>query len=165
MTNFIFRPLDSLQMMAYIIKRCRSLGIDVNATKLQKLMYCCYGVNLALLECRICDESPEAWQYGPVFPRTLIALKNNGVAGFENMIPSPSDNLIATEVKEAIDSTLRFFGQFSANQLSVWSHLKGSPWSMCSNNGKDLYGQIDDSTIRAYFKEHVISPDPVPSNQ
>ena len=72
---------------------------------------------------------------------------------------------IAAEVKEAIDSTLRFFGKFSANQLSVWSHLEGSPWSTCSDNGKDLYGQIDDSTIRTYFKEHVISPDPVPSSK
>ena len=39
MTNVVFRPIDSLQMMAYIIKRCRSLGIDINATKLQKLMW------------------------------------------------------------------------------------------------------------------------------
>lgn len=157
MTNdVVFRPVDSLQMMAYIIKRCRALHIDINATKLQKLMYCCYGVTLARLDCRLCDESPEAWQFGPVFPRTLITMKNNGLTGFESIVPAVDSSLIPTEISSVIDRTLEFFGKYSASQLSMWSHLDGSPWSICSNKGKCLYGQIDDSTIRTYFNEHVI---------
>lgn len=154
--NTTFRPLDSLQLMAYIIERCRALDINVNATKLQKLMYCCYGVALASLNLRLCGESPEAWQYGPVFPRTLLALKNNGLDGFSEMVRPPEKKLIDANVEAVIDQTLNFFGEFTANQLSSWSHLKGSPWSRASNDGKDLYGQIDDSSIRAYFRANVI---------
>ena len=44
MTEENFRPLDSLQVMAYIIERSQALNININVTKLQKLMYCCYGV-------------------------------------------------------------------------------------------------------------------------
>ena len=147
MTNETFRPLDSLQVMAYIIKRCREL---------QKLMYCCYGVSLAMLNFRLCDESPEAWQYGPVFPRTLRELKANGIDGlFDSQSTADAEKWPAA-VKAAITQTLTFFGDFTANQLSVWSHLKGSPWARASNDGKDLYGQIDDSSIRTYFTESVV---------
>ncbi len=41
-----FQPEDSLQMMAYIVDRCQALGVSLNTTKLQKLMYCCYGAVL-----------------------------------------------------------------------------------------------------------------------
>lgn len=44
--NTTFRPLDSLQVMAYIVDMCRKQHIEVNVTKLQKLLYCCYGVAL-----------------------------------------------------------------------------------------------------------------------
>ena len=48
MTEATFRPLDSLQVMAYIIQRCKQLQTPfLNTTKLQKLMYCCYGTCLA----------------------------------------------------------------------------------------------------------------------
>lgn len=156
MTNPPFRPLDSLQVMAYLIKRCRELGIEVNATKLQKLMYCCYGVLLAVLNYRLCDESPEAWQYGPVFPRTLRALKNSSADAIVDLFPTNEADQWPAAIKAAITQTLEFFGKYTANQLSIWSHLKGSPWSRASNEGKDLYGQIDDTTIRAYFSGSVV---------
>lgn len=51
--NTTFRPLDSLQVMAYIVDMCRKQHIEVNVTKLQKLLYCCYGVALAQLGIRL----------------------------------------------------------------------------------------------------------------
>ena len=162
MTNEVIRPLDSLQVMAYIIKQCRDQGIEVNATKLQKLMYCCYGVALAMLNFRICDESPEAWQYGPVFPRTLKEFKDNGIQGLVDSQTTTEADQWPSAVKDSIRQTLAFFGRYTANQLSMWSHLKGSPWSRASNDGKDLYGQIDDSSIRAYFSESVVRRAPAP---
>lgn len=156
MTKNMFRPLDSLQVMAYIIKQCKAKGIEPNATKLQKLMYCCYGVLLAVMDLRICDESPEAWQYGPVFPRTLMAFKRDGIDSVEALYLPTSTESIPEEARSLISQTLDFFGQYSATRLSNWSHLKGSPWSRASNDGEDLYGQIDDATIRSYFSEHVL---------
>lgn len=158
MTTLSSAPFDSLQMMSYIIERCRRLGITgICATKLEKLMYCCYGVCLAARDFRLCDESPEAWQYGPVFPRTLRRFKEMGVDSFADMFPyrNVEENLPDT-CKSAIDQTLLYFGKYSATQLSTWSHNKGSPWSKASNNGKNLYEQIDDTTIRTFFRERVI---------
>lgn len=157
MTEENFRPLDSLQVMAYIIERSQALNININVTKLQKLMYCCYGVLLAEADIRLSEESPEAWQYGPVFPKPLKLLKKLTINEFVSVVGTRSVVVsLPQNAKEAIDKTLRFFGRYTANQLSMWSHLEGSPWSRASNKGKDLYGQIDDQSIRAYFSTHVI---------
>ena len=118
-------------------------------------MYCCYGVLLAKSNYRLCDESPEAWQYGPVFPRTLNRLKAQTPQSFKRDLGAENMGF-NKEIVEDIDNTLRFFGKFSANQLSMWSHTHGSPWARASNDGQDLYGQIDDASIRAYFKDKVI---------
>lgn len=158
MNRTTLAPFDSLQMMAFLIRRCRQLGIDINATKLQKLMYCCYGVCLAILNYRICDESPEAWQYGPVFPRTLWQFKKNSIDFVEATFLKPElETELPEDVKQAIDQTLTHFGKLSATQLSSWSHTPGSPWSRASNDGTSLYGQIDDSTIRTYFASNVVT--------
>lgn len=156
MTDTILRPLDSLQVMAYIIKKCRELDIDVNATKLQKLMYCCYGALLAIMDYRLSGESPEAWQYGPVFPRTLRAFKVFGIDYVANNESTESVEALPQNIKDLIEKTLKFFGSYSASRLSAWSHMKGSPWSRVSDDGKDLYGQIDDATIKSYFRANVV---------
>ena len=90
MTEATFRPLDSLQVMAYIIKRCHEKEITLNITKLQKLMYCCYGTVLGKFGLRLIDEYPAAWQYGPVFPEALRSVQFFHVLAF---LPKISDRL------------------------------------------------------------------------
>lgn len=75
MTETKFAPIDSLQVLAYIIRRCEEMNIFINITKLQKLMYCCYGTILGKFGSRLIDEHPAAWQYGPVFPEALRAIQ------------------------------------------------------------------------------------------
>lgn len=41
-----FAPVESLQATAYVVGRCDELRIALNITKLQKLLYCCYGTVL-----------------------------------------------------------------------------------------------------------------------
>lgn len=151
-------PIDSLQIMGYIVQRCEALGIHINTTKLQKLMYCCYGACLGRFNFRICDESPEAWQYGPVFPRTLKSLQENGIEYFSVKSVKDVDQALPQYVKDLIDSTLRTFGKFAANQLVNWSHFQGSPWAVTSANGEFLREQIPDSLIKEYFVNHVLAP-------
>lgn len=47
---------DSREIAALIAKECKKKGISYNNTKIQKLLYCCYGVMLAWKNARICDE-------------------------------------------------------------------------------------------------------------
>lgn len=151
------RPFDSLLVMAYIIQRCMHLHTPyINTTKLQKLMFCCYGVCLAKYGFRLSDESPEAWQYGPVFPSTLSELQKYTYKSVGRISTKEIDEKMPKEIKSLIDLTLMTFGKFAANQLSNWSHLPGSPWSITSKNGKILREQIKDNLITDYFANYVL---------
>lgn len=155
MTNdTVFRPVDSLQMMAYIIKRCDALGVGLNITKLQKLMYCCYGAVLGKFGLRLIDEYPAAWQYGPVFPSALRAVQFFQIDGFrknETSVNLPQD------IADLIDETLSIFGKNSASALTRWTHLPESPWDKASSGGEILYGRISDEDIQDYFKRKVLA--------
>ena len=70
--NTTFRPLDSLQVMAYIVDMCRKQHIEVNVTKLQKLLYCCYGVALAQLGIRLTKNRLKRGSMAP-YSRKLLS--------------------------------------------------------------------------------------------
>lgn len=108
--NTTFRPLDSLQVMAYIVDMCRKQHIEVNVTKLQKLLYCCYGVALAQLGIRLTKESPQAWQYGPVFPKTLEYFRKHPIESLTDS--SVLESTASDELKKLLIGTLTYFGQF-----------------------------------------------------
>lgn len=154
MTEFDFRPMNGLQVMAYIIKMCKEVGTPYNVTKLQKLMYCCDGVALATYGKPLSSERPEAWRYGPVFPTVLKYIQSHGIDAvtgneFENGAPE--------EIKNLVKGTIVFFGKFSASQLSAWSHKVGSPWYRATNGGADLKMPIDDLSIKSYFQSEVMA--------
>lgn len=156
MTEMTVRPLNSLLVMAYIAQRAVNLGVFVNATKLQKLMYICYGVCLAKFGVRICDETPAAWQYGPVFANALRDLRKNGVEHYLYVGTSEVSDSYPELLRDMIDATLRVFGKYSATQLVDWTHQIGTPWSTVSNQGKKLYIEIPDQQTVEYFKNHLL---------
>lgn len=139
---------DSNDVMAYILGVCVKLGVSWNATKAQKLMYCCYGTVLAAFDVKLTEEAPQAWQYGPVFPRTFNGLR-------KNRIHPDVDNGLAEKCDPAwlqmIEQTVKVFGKFTASQLSTWSHKPGSPWARATDNGKELLVQIPSEYIKEYF--------------
>lgn len=152
---------DSVNVGKYILSLCKETGIYMNQTKLQKLMYVVYGVCLARDNDRLCEEHPKAWPFGPVFPRVqkFFAKEKN----FTEVSPSLSkteefkplrDN---KELNNIIASVIKTFGNYTAMQLSEWSHKDGSPWvtALNSNNGQ-WNSEISDEVIKSYFSEHVI---------
>lgn len=150
------RPLDSLLVMAYIAQRAVKLGVYLNVTKLQKLMYTCYGACLAKFNVQISEEGPYAWQYGPVFPNALNETREYGIEPSLYLDLSIVEQEYPTEIKEMIDSVLRVFGPLTANQLVEWTHKKNSPWDITTGNGKKLYSRIPDSLISDYFVKYVL---------
>lgn len=150
----LFQPFDSLQVMAYIIKECKELGTTYNVTKLQKLMYCCDGVTLATYGKPLSKERPEAWQYGPVFPKVLRYIRANGIDAVKG---TELEDSAPDEIKNLIKGTIVFFGEFTASQLSAWSHKIGSPWYRASNGGTNLKTPIDDLSIKSYFQSEVMA--------
>lgn len=155
MTETKFAPINSLQVLAYIIRRCEEMGIFINITKLQKLMYCCYGTILGKFGVRLIDEPPSAWQYGPVFPEALRSIQFFQIAGFRQK-PTPDVDDLPESFRRVIDETLANFGKFTAKQLSEWTHIKGSPWYKASDGGASLYHTLSDEDIKNYFRANVL---------
>lgn len=134
---------------------CKELGTPYNVTKLQKLMYCCDGVALATYGKPLSKERPEAWRYGPVFPKVLRYIQANGL---DSVTGDLLEKEAPEEIKNLITGTIVYFGKFSASQLSAWSHKIGSPWDRASNGGTKLKTPIDDDSIRCYFESEVMAP-------
>lgn len=148
-------PMSSLAIMAYIMDRCKTLGVSGlnSVTKIQKLTFICYGCVLAGWHYRLCDESPEAGEYGPVFRRTLKLIHSKGLDTFAYYLLPLAGSVEAqlqTDVRAMIDACLRKFGKFSGNQLANWLTTNGSPWE------PDM-GQIPDSVISVFFASNVLA--------
>lgn len=149
---------DSLKLAAVIAKKCRDHGIYWNNTKIQKLLYCCYGCTLAKFDGRICDEYPRAWQYGPVFPRVFNYIRKGNDFREINDCGEITDNQL---VDDLIEEVVKTFGVYTATSLSEWTHSKDSPWDKVVNQtsqeeGGGLNNFIPDDLIADYFKLHVV---------
>lgn len=142
---------NSIDMAAQIARICDSLGYTYNNTKIQKLLYCCYGCFLAKYEERLVDEYPRAWQYGPVFPKVFNYIKK----GNDLMERSPIADL-TEEQCIFLKSIIETFGKYDAVPLSQWSHKKGSPWEqVVSEFGLQQF--IPDDIIQKYFSENILA--------
>ncbi|PPS23147.1 Panacea domain-containing protein [Brachyspira murdochii] len=145
----------SIEIAAYIYNRCINKNFSgINNTKIQKLLYCCYGSVLAANSDRLCDEYPRAWNYGPVFPKVFKFINKKGIENLSEVgIPNIPD-----DIKNIMDITIDFFGKFSSTQLSNWSHEEGSPWHSVIVLQKNKYGAfIPDDSIKDYFEHYVIT--------
>ena len=143
---------NSIEVASYIVHLCTKLGYEYNNTKIQKLLYCCYGAILVVCKERLCDEYPRAWQYGPVFPRVFNHIqKCKPLPSYQDVDNAPD------KVKNLLSKVVTEFGKYSASSLSNWTHQKGSPWDRVVNeNEAGLNGFIPDGFIAEYFETHVV---------
>jgi len=146
---------NSLKVAALIAKICKQNALFYNNTKIQKLLYCCYGCALADLDGRICDEYPRAWQHGPVFPRVFKHISKGG----EIILIDHSE--ITGQPAELIEEVTKSFGIYTATSLSEWTHSPNSPWDIVVNQtpadeGGGLGNFIPDDMIKDYFGRHVV---------
>lgn len=116
----------SRDIAAYIAQNLQLQNISYNNTKIQKLLYCAYGIYLAKDFGRICDEYPRAWDFGPVFPKVFKYIYNgNEIATFSQTV-NQKESLDSPIIK-VVKLTISGFGKYKATQLSAWTHKSGSP--------------------------------------
>lgn len=145
---------DSRDVAAYIAQQCQERGIEYNNTKIQKLLYCAYGIMLAWKGERMCDEYPRLWPYGPVFPKVFKLIHaGREIAGHSVIF----EQIANDEQKLVVKKTLEKYGKFSAGALSAWSHNPSSPWTKAKNEGAGWNSFIPDAYIAEYFKENVLA--------
>ena len=156
--------LDSVDIAAYIAKQCAINNYYIDLTKLQKILFACYGACLVVTGKRLCTEQPKAWPHGPVFPRVYnFTIKHpDFIQDLLNHEESVAQT-VGDDFKQTLDYTIKFFSQYRAGQLVKWTHQPGSPWDIATQHGQFLQGIIPDEAILPYFKSILRKTDAGPA--
>ncbi|WP_157154472.1 Panacea domain-containing protein [Brachyspira murdochii] len=139
--------IDSVLLAKYIIQQAQKKGTDMSITKLQKLLYALDG-GLLSRNINAVDEHCRAWQYGPVYPKVFTKINPEDFnKNYDNLnIDEIDSKEHADIIKKMVEVVLDSFGEYSAGQLSAWSHKEGSPWSQTQKNEK-----ISKLLMKEYF--------------
>ncbi len=141
--------------------RAREDGIaDMDPLKIQKLVYCLHGWNLAVTGHPVIGERFEAWPHGPVVSSLYHQFKKykyHRVFGFAEDVDPQSGEVKALRVNDSdkgfydvFDRVWNRYKDFSGSQLSDMTHQANTPWSYARANGMQY---IPDALIRDHFIE------------
>ncbi len=148
---------NSVDVARYIIATANEKRISINITKVQKLLYIAYGLYLAVKNERLTDEHPQAWPYGPVFPTTRIRLIDADFYSINFAVPDLAEMKQNDDIKSLFELVFNHFGQWSASQLTAWSHNDGSPWEKTVDQDGFSWGtRIPDKYIKPYFHSMIV---------
>ncbi len=155
----------SASVIAYaFVQKGIEEGKFVTQMKLQKMVYFAHGYHLARYNEPLIREEFEAWKFGPVVPSIYQSYKLYGsdmiidtglIAKPVNEGNKPEE--FPPSVLEAIDYTWQVTKKLTANNLSLWSHLEGSPWAQVYNPNYTSQVIRNDS-IKEYFQMLLALP-------
>ena len=110
-------------------------GRRIEHMKLQKLVYCANGWGFVRnANGPLVSESPQAWQYGPVFESLYHVLKKFGIEGMTSLQyvhPLTSPPIVPNDdsaVIELLEWVWKRYKHLSAWELSELTHREGTPW-------------------------------------
>lgn len=122
----------------------------LNVTKVQKMLYIIYGYFLAKENYIIFTETPKAWPYGPVFPRTRNKVDFDRVHKITD--DDIQDIYKNSEIVDVFNKVIDKYAKFTASQLSDWSHMEGGAWDKTTKQvGFDWNKEIPNEYIKDYF--------------
>jgi uncharacterized phage-associated protein len=137
-----------LEVASYLIRLGREHTIDgeydLTPVKLQRLVYYCQGVHLALYDKPLFPEPIEAWTHGPVCPALYGTLKQAGAHPVGEL--DAKDDLTGTE-KRLIAGAYQQYGQFAAWKLRNMTR-KETPWAAAQ-----ISGIISPESITHFFND------------
>jgi len=144
------KTYNSIVAAKYLLALANEMGIILNATQMQKLLFIAYGYVLANEGFSLCDETPKAWPFGPVFPRVQKKVTTDKVIILSD--PDLSEIKMDQYVTKLFTDVISKYHKFSASQLSNWSHMKDSPWEKTTKMEGFKWNQyIPDEYITSYF--------------
>lgn len=148
---------NSVDVARFIIATANEKRISINITKVQKLLYIAYGLYLAVKNERLTDEHPQAWPYGPVFPTTRTRLVDADFYSITFESPSLAEMKQQDDIRSLFELVFNHFGQWTASQLTAWSHSDGSPWERTVDRDGFSWGtRIPDEYIKPYFHSMIV---------
>lgn len=125
-------------------------GRALTNMKLQKLVYIAHGYTLAILDEPLIARSPQAWQYGPVFPSLYRELREFGSGEVTGELEA-SDRVTDDVQKEVIVGVWDAYGGRTGVQLSALTHKPGSPWAKHYNGERSV--AIPDEVIKEHYDQ------------
>ena len=145
-----YKTYNSILVAKYLLALANQKKRNLNVTKVQKLLFIAYGYFLSKLDVKLLDETPKAWPFGPVFPKTqkkvdYTVVYDVNAPEFDEL---RQDSIITDILNTIIDS----YSKFTASQLSDWSHMEGSPWDRSTKKpGFQWNKEINEEYIKEYF--------------
>ena len=143
---------DLLRFLAF-----KRRHVVLNKTQVNKLLFMCYGTYLSLVNDKLFDEAPKAWPFGPVFPKVYktFEMKEMPIIISDENKQYFNSNLPALNICCAVVDK---YSNVSAYDLSMWSHMEGSPWYQTVYKDTPIVWNkvIEDNVIKEYFKEHPV---------
>ncbi len=145
------KTYDSVEVAKYLRALAFESDYVLNTTQVQKLLYILYGYYLSTYNHKIINEDPQAWPFGPVFPRTREAINYQKINKLENISNDLQNDSLLTEILRKI---VENYGDFPATKLSAWSHSQGGAWDKSVKKWGFKWGHIiSDKLIKDYFSE------------
>jgi len=154
-TSGVKTCVNSVDFSLYFNQKMKDKGIVANKTKMQKLLYICYGTYLKVFDmAQLFDEKPMAWDYGPAFSSVYSAQKSND-DGLDGLLPLCQEKLKELmQFDTLIDSVLDFFGDWTSWELVEWTHEKGTAWD--KKYSKERYAALSNEDIFEDFSRYVM---------
>ena len=142
--------LDSVEMINSISHVARRVGQPMTSSRAQIILYCIYGSHLAHTGCRLDIEHPQAWKYGPVFPRAYkkgtLDDGNACAESFEVL------NEKSPEVASLLSCKTSAMLTTPMVDLNACHKGKSSPYGKTISKNPDHWGiQIEDGLILDFF--------------
>lgn len=141
-----------------ILEIRREIAPDQPLTLMQliKLVYIADGWSLALHNKPLSRHSPQAWQYGPVYPVVYTALKHFGSQPITGPACIKGTDLayeeeFSADEEELLRAVVKGYGKLSAFQLSRLTHQPNTPWSHALDRG--IYSEINGEEMQTHFRD------------
>jgi uncharacterized phage-associated protein len=119
--------------------------------KLQKLIYLAHGFRLLFNNKPLVEEEFEAWAHGPVCRDLYTKIKRADYSPYKITQTLKEDNNLSENDKKNLESIANYiyglFGDWSADELELLTHRKGSAWDKVYNYKSDdikIYLEEDD---------------------
>ena len=147
-------------------------GVALTHMQIQKLVYFAHGWHLGLGYGRLSGETPQAFEWGPVFPALYRAAKGWGADPIAEPIrvdiPTetggeyrmamiapriPNDDEDDERARQVVDRVWQVYGDKLGAELSRISHDEGGPWYAARKKVKgNRGGDMSNDLIAKYFK-------------
>jgi len=160
-------PCHSTAIANVFLRRAHRDEKPLTQMQLQKLVYIAHGWNLAISRAPLTDDSPRAWDYGPVYPdlwsalrkygrgavTSLIKVGDYGAGIFQDDAESVINAALSNDETDLIDRIYDLYSDYHAYQLSAMTHQDGTPWHNVYVTMKNIKGKISNNSIREHFVE------------